>query len=549
MERFKAQNKVLILALWGILVALVLWYRPLLPVDETRYLAVAWEMWLREDFLVPYLNGQPYSHKPPLLFWLMHAGWAVFGVNDVTPRLVAPLFGLISLLMTMAVGRRLWPQKPEISLTAPLILIGGAFWALYTTLTMFDMLNAAVTTTALFLLLKARDQGRLINWVLLGVALGVGGLAKGPVILLYVLPIALLAPWWDVRGVIAQQQGGWRRWYRNLGIAVVIGLGIASLWVIPAAIWGGEEYREAILWGQTAGRVVNSFAHKQPFWWYGMVLPVSLLPWLIWPPFWRSVGNAWTYRNRPVEGESLEGDMGVRFCLSWVVPALMVFSAVSGKQPHYMLPLFPAIALLMSYFLIQNPRPGKGWDCVPAIVFFVVLVLAGIGLVLKGVAADKIAVDARLGLSYLWLVPVLLACVLTYRRQLNDVFSVAALMVVSVISLHGVALPLTQTVFDLKPLAMRISDIQQAGRPVAHMGKYHGQYQFLGRLENNLDVVNCMTTETWMKNNPDGAFLTYRKYAMSGAGLSYLQPYRGKYVALWSVAEVTDSPDAVKCQK
>ena len=64
------------------------------PVDETRYASVAWEMWLRGDFLVPFRNGEPYSHKPPLLFWLMHAGWALFGVNDWWPRLVAPLCAL-----------------------------------------------------------------------------------------------------------------------------------------------------------------------------------------------------------------------------------------------------------------------------------------------------------------------------------------------------------------------------------------------------------------------------------------------------------------------
>ena len=44
--------------------------RPLMPVDETRYAAVAWEMWTRGDFIVPRLDGLPYDHKPPLLFWL-----------------------------------------------------------------------------------------------------------------------------------------------------------------------------------------------------------------------------------------------------------------------------------------------------------------------------------------------------------------------------------------------------------------------------------------------------------------------------------------------
>jgi 4-amino-4-deoxy-L-arabinose transferase-like glycosyltransferase len=68
------------------LLAATSFVRPIFPVDETRYVGVAWEMWQRGDFLVPYQNGVPYSHKPPLYFWLMHAGWALFGVNECWPR-------------------------------------------------------------------------------------------------------------------------------------------------------------------------------------------------------------------------------------------------------------------------------------------------------------------------------------------------------------------------------------------------------------------------------------------------------------------------------
>jgi 4-amino-4-deoxy-L-arabinose transferase-like glycosyltransferase len=98
-----------LLALWGLLLAVALEVRPLLPVNETRYVGVAWEMWLRGDFLVPYLNGEPYSHKPPLLFWLIQAGWAVFGVNEWWPRLVAPLVSLLVMALAVHLARLLWP--------------------------------------------------------------------------------------------------------------------------------------------------------------------------------------------------------------------------------------------------------------------------------------------------------------------------------------------------------------------------------------------------------------------------------------------------------
>ena len=64
---------------WLVLVWMALSYRPLMPIDETRYVGVAWDMWLRGDWLVPQLNGRPYPDKPPLLFWLIKLGWGVFG--------------------------------------------------------------------------------------------------------------------------------------------------------------------------------------------------------------------------------------------------------------------------------------------------------------------------------------------------------------------------------------------------------------------------------------------------------------------------------------
>jgi len=110
------------------------------PVDETRYLSVAWEMWHNGDFILPTLNGEPYSHKPPLLFWLMHAGWALFGVNDYSPRLISMIAGLASLPLVSAIAGFFWPDRPGIRSTAPLILASFLAWLLYSTTVMFDIL-------------------------------------------------------------------------------------------------------------------------------------------------------------------------------------------------------------------------------------------------------------------------------------------------------------------------------------------------------------------------------------------------------------------------
>mgnify|MGYP003351169847 CR=1 FL=1 len=81
------------LAQWGLLLLFVLAAsllgRPDIPIDETRYVSVAWEAWRGGDWLIMHMNGQAYHHKPPLLFWIIQAGWAIFGVNDWWPRMVA----------------------------------------------------------------------------------------------------------------------------------------------------------------------------------------------------------------------------------------------------------------------------------------------------------------------------------------------------------------------------------------------------------------------------------------------------------------------------
>jgi 4-amino-4-deoxy-L-arabinose transferase-like glycosyltransferase len=96
-------------------------------------------------------------------------------------------------------------------------------------------------------------QGGWKNWALYGLGIGLGILTKGPAILIYLLPVALLAPLW----MGARYSGGWGRWYRNTGLALLAGIALALCWAIPAVIHGGDQYREMILWGQTAGRMVQ----------------------------------------------------------------------------------------------------------------------------------------------------------------------------------------------------------------------------------------------------------------------------------------------------
>jgi 4-amino-4-deoxy-L-arabinose transferase-like glycosyltransferase len=319
-------------ALWLAVVASALAFRPLLPIDETRYLTVAWEMWIRGDFLVPHLNGATYAHKPPVLFWLIDAVWAVVGVHEWAGRIVPPLFGLASLAMMPRLARLLWPGDHDAARLAPLVFAGAGAVAVYGSLAMFDMPLTFFSLIAVEGILRAW-RGAAWGWLLCGAALGLALLTKGPVALLHVLPLPILAPLWAG----SRPAGGWAKWYGFTLAAIVLGAAIGLAWAIPAALAGGEAYAGELLWGQTADRMVRSFAHRRPLWWYLPVLPALLFPWVFVPRLWRNA--------------RLRGEAGDCACLLWFVVPLLVFSLVSGKQAQYLLPELVPATLLASRWL------------------------------------------------------------------------------------------------------------------------------------------------------------------------------------------------------
>ena len=354
--------------LWGVLVAVALAVRPLLPIDETRYLSVAWEMWRRNDWLVPYLNGTPYTDKPPLLFWLMLLGWRAFGVNQWWPRLLPPLFGLLSVFLLLKLARRLSPATPDMG-GRTLPFLSGALWVSYSTAMLFDTLLTACVLLALIGVVDAWRGQTIKGWTYCGAGIGLGLLSKGPVVLVHVLPVVLLAPWWAADPHDSNERSSWGRWYLGAVAAVALGAVIALAWALPAAGSEGSAYGSAILWEQTAGRITHAFAHRRPWWWYLPLIPVVLLPWTLWPAWWRALARV----RRPV-------DLPVRFAVAWVVPSFIILSLISGKQVHYLMPLLPGVAILagVAFSRIEGGRPVLALSLVIPVLLILVH-LAGQG--------------------------------------------------------------------------------------------------------------------------------------------------------------------------
>jgi 4-amino-4-deoxy-L-arabinose transferase-like glycosyltransferase len=527
--------------LWLAVTLVALGLRPPLPVDETRYLAVAWDMWRDGNYIVPHLHGEPYSHKPPLLFWLMTAGWHVFGVNDWWPRLVATLFGLGSLVLTMRLALALWPGLVRAGALAPVLLFGAIFWTVFGTLTMFDMMLALFTLLVISGLVGAARHGGRGGFVLAGVAIGLGVLAKGPAILLHVLPAALTAPWWVPLLAVAPATFDRRRWYMGVAGAVGLGVVIALAWAIPAGIKGGAEYRAAIFWGQSAERMVDSFAHARPWWWYAAVLPGLVVPWLVWPPLWRA------FRRLP----DLFGDGGVRLCLIWFATAFVAFSLISGKQLHYLLPEFPALALLAARLLGRVDATDAEIDARPLDRWLpggLAMALGAAVMAAPRLHLPERAMETVSEIEPIWGSLVLIAGALVVVfpatgliRQAVRLASVSAFMVIAV---HLAAKPLLAKRYDLEAMAGHIAALERDGKEIAYFGKYHGQFDFLGRLNRPISSIGLETgdEEKFLKANPAGVVIAKYDNLPTQAAPLFTHYFRSYIYAAWPAAALIAHP-------
>ncbi|MHB8915243.1 MAG: ArnT family glycosyltransferase [Thiobacillus sp.] len=493
--------------------------RPITPIDETRYLGVAWEMWLRGDFLVPYKNGEPYSHKPPLMMWMFHTGWALFGVNAWWPRLVSPLFSAGAIWLTYQLALRLWPTRHGLGGRAAMVLASCLVWAISSTWVMFDVMLAFFVLLGMHGMLMAADGKRLRGFALLGLAIGLGVLTKGPVILLHLLPAAVLAPWW-------RPGMRWASWYGGIFLAILYGATIALLWAIPAGIAGGDEYQKAIFWGQTANRMVESFAHQRPTWWYLALLPVLLFPWFVWPTLWRSV---WLCAKQGL-------DPGGRFCVAWSAPVFIAFSFVSGKQLHYLMPLFPAFALLVAR-VVAGGRRGEKAGSGLVIPLFVIAII-GVSLLLLASGTIPVSYEtlpkSRLILAGLTLIFAGIAAYYWHRQQPRSLVILGLAGALLPILLQWASAPVIYPANDVRPMAQAIRQAQDQNITVAHEGKYHDQYHFFGRLQKPLIALPNEGLASWLTQNPAAWAVLYVRDTRVLQPVRTLarQPYRGKTVVL-----------------
>lgn len=503
--------------LLGLMIALlvVVTTLPAFPVDETRYLTVAWEMRASGNWALPTLNFEPYSHKPPLLFWLINVLWSLLGEKVWAARLV----GVLSFIAVLMLAHRLEGELAATETTGEarpatsvLLLAGFPAFIAFGFSIMFDMLLTAFVMGALLALWHAGRYGDRRAWALFAASLGAGLLAKGPVALLTLLPVALLGPFW-----IAPEQRP--HWYLRVTAAFAVGGAVVLAWALRAAYLGGPEYAEMIFWKQSAGRIASSFAHARPFWFYIPVLTIFLLPVILWRPLRDGL--------RKVAGSSSPAR---NFLLAWILPPFIGLSLISGKQPHYLLPLIPGIAILIALGMRHTDfRPRDRTELLAVAGFSAVMVtvlsVAGPRLVPQDGILEAVRY-LSLPWALLIAVDIFAAIYLLARSIRGALIGIAIANVIAMMSALAIARGTITKLYDLQPMADVLA--AHAGSPIAAAQKTRGEFGFLARLQSPLIVVPEANLACWLAKTPRSVAIlrTHIDEDVPAYRTIYRQPYR-----------------------
>jgi 4-amino-4-deoxy-L-arabinose transferase-like glycosyltransferase len=311
--------------------------------DEPRYAEVAREMAQGGDWVTPRLYGEPWFEKPILYYWAAAAGFKFSLGDEVAARLPSALAALLALLSVFWAAWRFYGN--ETAWTTALIFptcIGTLAFAHAATPDMIFTASLACAMASAGEVLRragslrgrcpsAHAAGDHAPLLLFGAWLGCGTLAKGPAAL--VLAGGAIALW-----ALATQR--WRAAFR-LAHPLVMGTFslIALPWFVLCALRNPGFLRTFLFLHNFERYLTPVFKHVQPFWFFGLVLLLGLLPWTV------LLGG--TVRRVAQRGRIWRESPGMFFAC-WAVFPVIFFSFSRSKLPGYVLPAFPALALLMA---------------------------------------------------------------------------------------------------------------------------------------------------------------------------------------------------------
>jgi 4-amino-4-deoxy-L-arabinose transferase-like glycosyltransferase len=335
------------------------WTLPLVDRDEPRFAEASREMIERGNYVVPYFNNQLRLDKPPLTSWAQIASHHMFGENDFAARFPSAIAAALTAILIFAWGRRIGGETL------------GCWAAIIFTLSLQTFVHAKAAVADMWLVLfvtlaswagyellqrPTSNQGAAASsppwaiwkspFLVFYLSLALGFLAKGPIAWTPVLTIAVVIIYtreWQLIGRFKFVAG------------ILLMLALVALWGIPALIQTQGEFFRVGIGRHVVGRSfmtleghgansLGMYVLLLPF--YFVTVFISFFPWSIKLPW--LIRKLWRKEKTGVSDAADNGLLIDTYLLSGIAIIFVIFTLVTTKLPHYTLPAFPLLALLLA---------------------------------------------------------------------------------------------------------------------------------------------------------------------------------------------------------
>lgn len=422
--------------------------------DEPRYAEVAREMFATGDYISPRLCGCLWFEKPVLLYWMSAASYQLFGVSEFAARVPSALAAIATLLFLYHVLRRF--ASSGLALAASLVLATSGIFIAYARVAIPDMVLTATMSLALLSGYASRSstgRARRAYWMLAFAAMGLAMLAKGlvGVALVSAILVIHLAVTGQLRLIRYEQ------WLAGFAIFAAV----AAVWYAPVTARHGREFIEEFFVRHHFQRyVANTFGHPQPFYFFFVIAVAGVAPWT----FFLMPAVS---RLRKLAPRSGKQDELLAFAWTWVALPLIFFSFSGSKLPGYILPVFPALAIIIGAE-VERFYNGEQSRLLIASAWMTALTLVIIGTSFI-VYANSLSVGLSGRRLVLYYLPVALALMSVFLLRRGRLFTACAASVVLTVVIATVILlfPKLNDEVSLKSLSLEAAAALRPGERIA----------------------------------------------------------------------------------
>jgi 4-amino-4-deoxy-L-arabinose transferase-like glycosyltransferase len=323
--------------------------------DEGRYAEIPREMVETGDYMVPHLDYVRYFEKPPLLYWMTALSFKAFGANEWSFRIPNALAALLCVVITYLFAARWFGDK--IALLSSLMLISSfGFFAMAHIVTI-DMLFAVLLFISLLCFYEFYHQEKALFLYLFFAILALAVLAKGPVALILLGATILLF-------LLTERKISFLKKMASVKGILLFFL-IAAPWFIVISLREKEFFHFFFIDQHILRFLTTKHRRSGPVYYFIPVLLGGLFPWSIFLP--RAVIRLWRVKE-------------LRLFFIWSAVVFAFFSLSGSKLPPYILPVFPALSIILGYLFESEwqQRVNKNWEIIVYSVFFCCVALAGL---------------------------------------------------------------------------------------------------------------------------------------------------------------------------